>query len=145
MLSIHYFKEDLEFNLPSEASITTWILESIAQEQKNLSYINYIFCSDSYLLQINIDHLQHDYLTDIITFDNSDNPLQIEADIFISVDRVKENASQFADSDFIYELCRVMIHGVLHLCGYKDKSESDKNKMRHRENHHLDRLNFSNL
>ena len=98
----------------------------------SLDEVNFIFCSDNYLLQINISYLQHDYFTDIITFDNSDLPDVIEGDIFISIDRVSEN-SQLVQTSFQHELLRVVIHGILHLMGYDDKDDFSKNTMRKME------------
>lgn len=109
------------------------------KEKKSVGYINYIFCSDNYLLEINKDYLNHKTLTDIITFDNSDGTL-IESDIFISIERVRENAIKF-DTTFQLELYRVLIHGILHLCGYKDKNEEEKNLMREKENKYINLLN----
>jgi probable rRNA maturation factor len=97
--------------------------------------VNYIFCSDHYLLQINKQFLQHDYFTDIITFDLSVTDV-IEAEIYISVDRVRDNASTLKVS-FEDEILRVIIHGALHLCGYKDKKKSEIEKMRNREGHYM--------
>ena len=102
-----------------------WIDQIIKDHQFILEELNYIFCSDEYLLNINIEHLNHDYYTDIITFDNSDEPKKIESDIFISIDRVNENCSEHHVSPE-NELHRVMIHGVLHLLGFKDKTEEEK-------------------
>jgi rRNA maturation RNase YbeY len=113
-----------------------WIFETIKAEQKQLGELNYIFCSDEYLLKINKEYLNHDTLTDIITFDNSEEALTIEGDIFISIERVQENAQELKVS-FEEELARVMIHGVLHLVGYKDKTLEDSQKMRAKEDHYL--------
>ena len=104
-----------------------------------LACANFIFCSDTFLLNINREYLSHDTFTDIITFDNSDSPEQIETDIFISIDRVKENASHL-NIEFEKELHRVMIHGILHLVGYKDKTQKEKEIMRARENEALELL-----
>lgn len=101
-------------------------------EKHQLKEINYIFCSDFFLLNLNQDFLNHDTLTDIITFDNSENKIMLEGEVYISIDRVKENASKFK-SEFQDELDRVIIHGVLHLMGYKDKESTDKALMRKKE------------
>ena len=110
----------------------SWIFHLIEQEGKQLILLNFIFCSDDYLHRINQEYLEHDTYTDIITFDNSEETEEIEGDVFISVDRVAENADEFKTT-MDRELKRVMAHGVLHLCGYSDKSETDIGKMRQKE------------
>ena len=106
-----------------------------------LTKFSIIFCSDEYLLEMNRTHLDHDYYTDIITFDYTDNQI-VSGDLFISVDRVRENASDFNVS-FQHELHRVIIHGVLHLCGYKDKSDEEEKLMRSKENNALSMISFT--
>lgn len=135
---ISYHFEDVEFDLPHESQITSWIKAAIFAKSKNLSLINFIFCSDSYLYDLNVKYLNHDTYTDVITFSYSDDSL--EGDIFISTDRVRENAEDLGVS-FENELHRVMIHGVLHLLGYNDKSQEDKEKMTSNENELLAILN----
>lgn len=122
----------LSFKLKEKTKIKLWIRTIIDKEKHTLSNINYMFCSDDELLEINIKHLNHNTLTDIITFDYTENK-KISSDIFISVDRVLENAKKF-EVTFEEELHRVMIHGVLHLCGYKDKTKPDAEIMRKKEN-----------
>jgi len=129
---VHFFNEDITFASPEPDIYTRWIDQVIEQHKHTLKEINYIFCSDEYLLQINRDHLDHDYYTDIITFDNSEEHGLIESDIFISIDRVKENAIT-ESVPFQHELNRVMIHGVLHLLGYHDKTSDEKKVMREKE------------
>lgn len=132
-MSVHFFSEDIEFNLKHKSSIRKWISNVIEDQNQELEEINYIFCSDEYLLDINRNYLQHDYYTDIITFDNrdeTDDP--ISSDIFISIDRVQDNA-QSLNNSFHQELYRVMIHGVLHLLGQGDKTEQQQMEMRKRE------------
>ena len=129
------FNYETEFELENEEVIATWISNVIKSESKKEGEINYIFCDDEYLLQINQEHLQHDYYTDIISFDYSVGN-EINGDMFISVDRVKENAQDF-NVTFEDELKRVIVHGVLHYCGYKDKSESDELFMRSKEDEKL--------
>lgn len=129
---INYFNEDIDFSLSNPHVQSEWIESIITSYRFELEEINYIFCSDEYLLKINRDHLDHDYYTDIITFDNSESPELIEADIFISIDRVQENAKS-QNTTFLDELNRVMIHGVLHLLGFGDKSEEEKRLMREKE------------
>lgn len=132
MSSINFFTEDIEFELSDSELYAQWIEETITKWSKELVEINYIFCSDTYLHQVNVEYLDHDTFTDIITFDNAEEDDQIESDIFISIDRVKENASSLS-IPFKQELRRVMIHGVLHLLGLKDKTDEEANLMRQSE------------
>ena len=113
-----------------------WIKETISDQGKTLARIGYHFISDDALHALNVRHLEHDTLTDILTFPYSENP--IEAEIFISVDRVSENAQDNA-TPFLNELRRVMIHGVLHMCGWQDHTPQDKTRMRAQEDHYLSR------
>lgn len=136
MREINLFYEDTGFELQHTQLISEWVSHVISTEGHELSVINYIFCSDEHLLQINIDHLQHDYYTDIITFDNSEEEGIVESDIFISIDRVADNAEDQGLA-FEEELRRVIIHGVLHLVGYNDKSDEEKSTMRGKENAYL--------
>lgn len=129
--NILFHEEDISFALSNELNFIEWIQSVIESESCHLQQLNYIFCSDPALLKVNIEYLQHDTYTDIITFPYA-SPPTIEGDIFISIDRIKENATQFNQS-FEKELMRVMIHGVLHLCGYGDKSSEEKKKMRAKE------------
>lgn len=138
-MPINFFEEDIQFKLSSKAKIKDWVKNTIIEEGYSLGAINYIFCSDQYLLQINIDYLNHDYFTDIITFNTSDSDSIISSDIFISVDRVKENSSMNGIS-FIEELMRVMIHGILHLIGYDDHTDEDVLLMRSKENYYLEKF-----
>lgn len=112
-----------------------WLNKVIVCEGKESGEISVVFCSDEYLLKINQDYLKHDYYTDIISFDYSEENF-VSGDLFISVDRVEENAVEFGVS-FSEELKRVCVHGVLHLCGYKDKSDEEVNQMREKENQYL--------
>ncbi|CEN52029.1 rRNA maturation RNase YbeY [Capnocytophaga canimorsus] len=126
------FNYEIEFELPEQETVfQAWIEKIIASEEKELGELNYIFCDDNYLHQINVQYLDHDTLTDIITFDYTEEQT-ISGDIFISVERVADNAQDF-NVDFQTELLRVMAHGVLHLCGYKDKSDAESNQMRSKE------------
>ncbi len=132
----NYFFENIEeFSFDKKIFDKTEIL--ILKEQKIKGDITFVFCSDDYLLKLNKDYLQHDYFTDIITFDYCEKNI-ISGDIFISIDRIKENARQY-NVTFENELQRVMIHGVLHLVGYKDKSEEEKKIMREKENFYLNK------
>ena len=128
MISFNY---ENEFELPNEDQIATWISHVILSENKKEGEINYIFCDDEYLLNLNEQYLDHDTLTDIISFDYSIGN-EIHGDIFISTERVLENAADFKVT-FEEELQRVLVHGVLHYCGYKDKSDVDELIMRNKE------------
>ncbi|MFY8009922.1 MAG: rRNA maturation RNase YbeY [Flavobacterium sp.] len=128
MISFNY---ETDFTLDNETVFSDWLSEVISSELKNEGEINYIFCDDDYLLEINQQYLDHDTLTDIISFDYSVGN-ELHGDIFISVERVRDNAKDFS-VPFEDELKRVMVHGVLHYCGYKDKSESDERLMREKE------------
>lgn len=121
--------------LKDKTGVKTFVLSMLKEEKKVVSKIDYIFCSDRYLLQINRDFLQHNYYTDIITFNLSEN-VKIVGEIYISVDRVKENAAVHK-STFTCELLRVIFHGVLHLCGYKDKTKNELTLMRQKEDYYL--------
>ncbi len=132
---VFFHCEDIEFSLQQQAALQNWVAKVVATEAQLLGEVNFIFCSDSYLLNINQQYLQHDTYTDIITFDYGEDNT-IAGDIFISVERVHENATKYAatPSD---ELHRVMVHGVLHLLGYKDKAPSDKAEMTDKEDFYL--------
>ncbi len=125
------FNYETDFELDNEIAIEQWLQLVIKSEGKKEGEINYIFCDDDYLHKINVEYLQHDTLTDIISFDYSVGN-ELNGDIFISVERVKENALDF-NVEFSEELKRVLVHGILHYCGYKDKSESDEVLMRNKE------------
>lgn len=120
-----------EFSLDNQAAYSAWLATIVASESKELGALTYVFCDDSYLHKINIDFLNHDSLTDIITFDYCQGDV-VSGDVFISVQRVYDNASVFNVS-FHDELLRVIAHGALHLCGYKDKTEKDELLMRSKE------------
>ena len=139
MPKINFYTEDIKYTLKSKIIIKKWIENTIIEEGYRLAELNFILCSDEYLLRINQDYLQHDDYTDVITFDNSEQPKTIVSDIFISVDRVKENAMSFKSST-AKELCRVMIHGTLHLLGYLDKTKAAKKEMTAKEDFHLNKL-----
>jgi rRNA maturation RNase YbeY len=130
--TISYYAENISFRLKNKKIISDWIKKVILLEKRKLQSVSFVFCNDEYLLKLNQIYLKHQTLTDIITFDyNEDN--NIAGDIFISIERVKENAKVFNNS-FNAELHRVMIHGILHLLGYNDKEASEKLAMRAKEN-----------
>jgi rRNA maturation RNase YbeY len=133
------FNYETAFTLTDETRLEKWIHTVILAHGFTLGEINYIFCDDAYLHKLNVEFLQHDTLTDIISFDNSLGKL-VNGDIFISIDRVEDNANDFKVA-FIEELHRVMIHGVLHYLGFKDKSEEEQKEMTNQENESLLLLN----
>lgn len=133
-----YYNFETDFELENQENISIWITNTIKEEGFKLEEISYVFCDDNYLLELNINYLNHDTLTDIISFDYSVGKI-ISGDIFISTERVKENAAKF-EVNFNNELHRVIIHGILHYCGYKDKTEEDKKIMRNKENYYLNLL-----
>ena len=132
---ITFLTEDITFGLKEKLKHKAWLKDAAKAEGFTIGELNYIFCSDAYLLDINQKYLGHDTLTDIVSFDNSEDPKMIEGDIFISIERVRENAIKFDTKDS--ELKRVMVHGLLHLAGYKDKDKAQKELMRNKENEHL--------
>lgn len=135
---INLFFEDLEPFELDEDFFLKWLSDTCIAEGKTLEEVNFIFCSDEYLLKMNIEYLQHDYYTDIISFDYCEDDL-IFGDLFISKERVLEN-SRFNNVSFENELSRVMVHGVLHLCGYKDKTEDESFLMRAKEDFYLSKI-----
>jgi rRNA maturation RNase YbeY len=132
MGSIHFFSEDILFKPKYPRKLKSWIRHCISTEKSSLVELNYIFCTDNYLLKLNQEYLNHNTYTDIITFNNSDSKDKIEGDIFISIERVEENALKFK-VPFEDEFHRVLIHGVLHLLGYNDKTNGQKALMRKKE------------
>lgn len=140
-IPIHFFSEDISYVLKEKIYIRKWLKNTILLENNKLDQINFIFCSDNYLLEINQTYLKHDTFTDIITFDNSEIPGSISGDIYISIDRIIENASNF-NTNQRDELHRVMIHGVLHLLGYNDKSKAKKVIMSGKEDFYLNMRDF---
>lgn len=135
-MAITFNSEDTKFNISgSKRDVSAWVRAAVAEEGFKVGEINVIFCCDPYLLEINRHYLHHDYFTDIITFDYCENGV-LSGDLFISVDTVKANSEEYQVM-FHVELLRVIIHGVMHLAGYKDKTDPDAAKMRERENHYL--------
>lgn len=141
MPAIHFFEEDVTYKLKDKLKIKQWIKDTISAEGYKLQELTYIFCSDAYLLKINQQYLDHDTYTDIITFDNSEYEGEIVGDIFISIPRIKENAVKFKVSE-ADELHRVIIHGALHLLGYKDKTPADNKNMTQKEDQYLAKRQF---
>lgn len=132
MISFNY---ETDFNFDNEEKLSNWISSVICDEGFTEGEVNYIYCDDEYLLKLNVDFLNHNTLTDIISFDYTIGNT-IHGDIYISIERVLYNANKFK-VEFLDELSRVMVHGILHYCGYKDKSSKDKQLMRAKENHYL--------
>lgn len=137
---IHYYNEDSTFELEHPQLISHWIKSVFSEENCAFITINFIYCSDTYLHELNMKYLQHDTLTDVITFAYSKTP--VEGDIFISIDRIIENAKKFK-VETLTELYRVMVHGVLHLIGYNDKTKEEQKLMRSMENKYLLLLNLA--
>ena len=133
---VQFFYQDIRFSFPNRTLLKSFITKLFSTEKQRLHNINIIFCTDEALLDINRDFLQHDYFTDIITFPLSAKGEPVNAELYISIDRVKDNAKQAAVS-FQEELHRVIFHGCLHLTGYNDKSSQQIKKMREREDHYL--------
>ncbi|CAM4179177.1 rRNA maturation RNase YbeY [Cytophagaceae bacterium 50C-KIRBA] len=132
---IQFCSEEIVFSLPNKNKHKAWLKAVATEEQKSIGEISYIFCSDDYLLDINKTYLNHDTLTDIVTFDNSEDSKKLEGDIFISYDRILENGNKLGTESS--ELERVMVHGLLHLAGYKDKKKEDKELMTAKEDYYL--------
>lgn len=129
------FNYETDFRLSDESLIKDWLIAVAENEGYCIEEVNYIFCDDAYLHKLNLKYLEHDALTDVIGFDYTIGK-NLQGDIFISEERVRENAIEFG-IHFMQELKRVMVHGLLHFCGWKDKSEADKSEMRAREDFHL--------
>ncbi|MFO7256065.1 MAG: rRNA maturation RNase YbeY [Bacteroidota bacterium] len=139
--AIRYFSEDTDFILPHPRKTTRWLKAVASAEKVDLGEINFVFCSDDYLLDLNRRYLQHDYYTDILTFDSGGGEGLLMGDIYISVDRVRDNAKQFGVS-FDEELHRVIVHGVLHLIGYTDTTPAKKKAMKKKEDAYLSLRSF---
>ena len=136
-LKITFDSSDIDFGLPDEAKTILWLKDIIEAENGNVASLSYVFCSDDYLHKLNVEYLNHDTLTDIITFPINDDPIQ--SDIFISIDRVRDNANDRSIA-FIEELHRVIAHGLLHLLGYGDKTDTEITQMRAKEDDFLRRI-----
>ncbi|SOD95813.1 rRNA maturation RNase YbeY [Spirosoma fluviale] len=136
---IRFFNEDVPYKLAQKQVIRQWLKQQAEAEGFSVGDLNYMFCSDEHVLQVNRDYLQHDYYTDIITFDMSEEEGKIEGDIFISVERVVDNASKLA-VPAEQEMRRILAHGLLHLCGYGDKTDEEAAQMRLKEDEWISRL-----
>jgi len=133
---IEFFCEHIEFQPPNPNELKDWLSSVVRSEDHKLGDTNYIFCDDQYLLKLNQDYLGHNTYTDIITFDHSEIPQQVSGDIYISIERVQDNARKFM-TDPQEELKRVMVHGLLHLLGYDDQSPEQQQEMRKKEEAYL--------
>ncbi|MCD8177810.1 MAG: rRNA maturation RNase YbeY [Tannerellaceae bacterium] len=139
-MAITYYTEDIEMPVIKKQVVSNWIKEVAAHHGKKTGEITYIFCSDEKILKVNREYLQHDYYTDIITFDYTQGD-KISGDLFISLDTVKTNAEKY-NTDYNEELHRTIIHGILHLCGINDKGPGEREIMEHHENEALKRLSL---
>ncbi len=137
--SIQFFSEEVTFILREKIKTRNWLTNVIREENNTLLNINYIFCSDNYLLELNKKYLHHNSLTDIITFPDLTHTGKVSGEIYISVERIKENAGKYLQS-FDKELQRVMVHGMLHLLGYKDKTKKGKILMTSKEDYYLNKI-----
>lgn len=136
-MAIHFHIEPpLKYALAQKRVLKKWLKTVVSTENADLKTLNYIFCNDVYLHRMNVEYLNHDTLTDVITFDNSDTTASIEGDIFISIDRIKDNALKY-EVPTKTELRRVLVHGLLHLLGYRDKTAAEQQQMRAKENTYL--------
>lgn len=140
---VYFFFQNVNVRLTHRTILKKYIQSIFRKEGKKLRSLNCIFCSDNEILKINQKYLKHDFYTDIITFDLSENEA-IEAEIYISIDRIRENAHQLG-IPFKSELKRVIFHGVLHLCGYNDKKRAEKKKIMEKEDYYLNRCNLEQL
>lgn len=140
-MAINFFSEEISFKPKNVAKLKAWLKEVAAEEGYQIGTLNYVFCNDEYILQANKQYLQHDYYTDIITFDYT-NKQKISGDLIVSIDTVSSNAEMFG-VDANHELSRVVVHGVLHLCGYKDKQPEEEVLMREKENYYLNKFNVT--
>ena len=133
-MAVVYYEQQVKANLKNKRKLSTFLQSLIRRQLPQIKGLDlvYIFCDDAYLLAINKEYLQHDTLTDIITFDLSEGPKKMQGEIYISVERVKENAEKF-NTTYEQELHRVIFHGALHLCGFKDKKTEDQKRMRQEE------------
>jgi rRNA maturation RNase YbeY len=135
-MAISFFAEGIKFRLPRPRSTASWIRDAIKKEKRRLNSLTIIFCPDAYLLKLNIQYLKHKTLTDILTFNFAEDEKSIQGEVYISIDRVRENAARY-DKSLDEEVHRVIIHGILHLIGYDDKTATDKALMREKEEAYL--------
>jgi probable rRNA maturation factor len=137
--NIRFFSEEIDFTFKNKIKTRSWLTNVIREENYSRLSINYIFCTDEYLSELNNKYLHHNTFTDILTFPDYSNPRKISGDIYISIERIRENAEEFRQP-FGRELARVMVHGALHLLGYKDKTAKEREEMTRKEDYYLDRF-----
>ena len=142
-MPVYFHNEGISFPFKNKRQVSSWLNSVVSSFQKELDTLNIIFCTDKYLLSINKSYLNHNYYTDIITFNYNENN-KISGDVFISIDRVKENAIE-GEIELNAEIHRVIVHGVLHLCGLNDQSKQEKDIMREQETMFLQKLSFLNI
>lgn len=135
-MAVQFSAHEVKVGMKDRTRLKGFIQELFEREEQGLKHLQYIFCNDEYLLQLNTEFLKHDTYTDIVTFELSEDPEVTEGEIYISIDRVKENAEHFEVTEN-YELHRVIFHGALHLCGYKDKTKKEEALMREKEDEYL--------
>ena len=135
-MAVQFSAHEVKVGMKDRTRLKAFIQDLFRREEQGLKNLQYVFCTDEYLLQLNEEFLQHDTYTDIVTFELSEDPEVTEGEIYISIDRVKENAEQFEVTEN-YELHRVIFHGALHLCGYKDKTKKEEALMREKEDEYL--------
>lgn len=138
---MNFFSKEISFKPKNSLKLKSWIKDVAKEEGYQVGTLNYVFCNDDYILETNRQYLQHDYFTDIITFDYTERR-KISGDLVVSIDTVKSNSEKLGVT-FNSELCRVIIHGVLHLCGYKDKTDKEEVVMRQKEDYYLAKFNVS--
>jgi probable rRNA maturation factor len=136
---IRFFSEEINFKFKNKGKTRNWLVNVLKEEKNSSQNINYIFCTDKYLAELNKQYLHNNTYTDIITFPDLSNQKKISGDLYISVERIKENAEKY-HQPFDIELARVMVHGLLHLLGYKDKKTKDKELMTMKEDYYLDKF-----
>ena len=139
MGTITFNNHDIQFSLKEKLLVKSFLARVFAEEGVNFKSVSYVFCNDDYLLKLNQEYLNHDTLTDILTFTLSGTSLPVVSEIYISIERVKENAEKL-EIPFLTELYRVMVHGILHLCGYTDQTKAEKALMRKKEDYYLSLL-----
>lgn len=140
-MAVNFFSEGIDFKVKQTLKIKSWLKKVADEEGYQVGTLNYVFCNDDYILETNNKYLNHDYYTDIITFDYTEKK-RISGDLIISIDTVESN-SKLVKTSMNEELCRVMVHGVLHLCGYKDKSDEEEVIMHKKEDYYLSKFNAS--
>lgn len=138
--TIRFFSEEIDFKVPHPNRLRRWLRQVAEAEGTSVNELTYVFCSDEYLHRMNVEYLDHDTLTDIITFDTSEGEEGLTGELYVSVERVADNAQLFGVT-FDLELARVLVHGLLHLCGYSDKKDAQQLEMRRLESQYISSMN----